>query len=344
VNRQIEEPLSTLEQFVRDFAEARDGAWDQIEPRVYDVLVGSEITRVAFDPEALPEHPQAQLASLGSPLLDSLLADAAERWRCARFCRVGLNLHPHDLGERFRQAISLSPTAIGSIRRVRTMNCPQALFWFKATFVSDQKEEEILLMGIDLHSLREVRHWDSLLASSGLSELPETHLPEARHAGLIAGYRCARDRLAPTVAALANTRRREWGGRVATQIQRMSAYYSRLREEANESFRNGDDAAPSRIAARRDAIDREERLRTAELRQKSNLRVQVKLANLMIVQQPKLLMSVAITDNNRPLGQLEVVWNPLSEAIEAPTCPACAQPTFALRICRNSLVCASCME
>jgi len=95
---------------------------------------------------------------------------------------------------------------------VRTMNCPQALFWFKATFVSDQKEEEILLMGIDLHSLREVRHWDSLLASSGLSALPETHVPEARHAGLIAGYRCARDRLAPTVAALANTRRREWSG------------------------------------------------------------------------------------------------------------------------------------
>ena len=346
MNRQIEEPLSTLEQFVRDFAEARDGAWDQIEPRVYDVLIGSEITRVAFDPEALPEHPQAQLASLGSPLLDSLLADAAERWRCARFYRVGLNLHPHDLGSRLRQAISLSPTAIGSIRRVRTMNCPQALFWFKATFVSDQKEEEILLMGIDLHSLREVRHWDSLLASSGLSELPETHLPEARHVGLIAGYRCARDRLAPTVAALANTRRREWSGRVATQIQRMSAYYSRLREEASESFRNGngDDAAPSRIAARRDAIDREERLRTAELRQKSNLRVQVKLANLMIVQQPKLLMSVAITDKNRPLGLLEVVWNPLSEAIEAPTCPACAQPTFALRIYRNSLVCASCME
>jgi hypothetical protein len=151
---------------------------------------------------------------------------------------------------------SLSPTAIASIRRVRTMNCPQALFWFKATFVSDQKEEEILLMGMDLHSLREVRHWDSLLASSGLSELPETHLPEARHGGLMAGYRCARDRLAPSVAALANTRRREWSGRVATQIQRMSAYYSRLREEANESFHNGDDAAPSRIAARRDRLGR----------------------------------------------------------------------------------------
>lgn len=345
MSRLIDQPLSPLEQFVRDYAEARGGVWDQIEPRVYDLLIGSEITRVAFDPEALPEHPQAQLASLGSPLLDGLLADAAERWRYARFYRIGLNLHPHGLESRFRQAISLSPTAIANIRRVRMMNCPQALFWFKATFVSDQKEEEILLMGIDLHSLREVRHWDLLLASSGLSELPEALLPEARHAGIIAGYRCARDRVAPTVAALANTRRREWSSRVATQFQRMSVYYSRLREEANEPFRNGDDvAAPSPIAARREAIDREERLRIAELRQKSTLRVQVKPANLMIVQLPKLLMSVAITDRNRPVGQLEVVWNPLSEAIEAPACPACGQPTFTLQIYRNSLGCASCME
>ncbi len=79
MSRLIEQTLSPLEQFVRDYAEARGGAWDQIEPRVYDLLIGSEITRVAFDPEALPEHPQAQLASLGSPLLDGLLADAAER-------------------------------------------------------------------------------------------------------------------------------------------------------------------------------------------------------------------------------------------------------------------------
>ena len=79
MSRLIDQPLSPLEQFVRDYAEARGGAWDQIEPRVYDLLIGSEITRVAFDPEALPEHPQAQLASLGSPLLDGLLADAAER-------------------------------------------------------------------------------------------------------------------------------------------------------------------------------------------------------------------------------------------------------------------------
>ena len=122
MNRLTEQPLSPLEQFVRDYAEARDGAWDQIEPRVYDLLIGSEITRVAFDPEALPEHPQTQLASLGSPLLDGLLADAAERWRCARFYRIGLNLHPHGLESRFRQAVSLSPTAVVRDRKSTRLN------------------------------------------------------------------------------------------------------------------------------------------------------------------------------------------------------------------------------
>ncbi len=35
-----------------------------------------EIVRLAFDPEAIPEHPGAQLASYGTPLVDRLLADA----------------------------------------------------------------------------------------------------------------------------------------------------------------------------------------------------------------------------------------------------------------------------
>jgi hypothetical protein len=345
VSHPAEQSLSPLERFVRDYAEARGGAWEQVEPQVYDLLIGSEIARVAFDPEALPEHPQAQLASLGSPLLDGLLADAAKRWRCARLYRIGLNLHPRDLDLQLRHSLSLPPAAGATIQRMRIMNCPQTLFWFQATFAGDQKEDEVLLIGIDLHTLREVRHCESLLAPHGLSELPEARLPQVRHAGLLAGYRCARERVAPTVAALANHRRREWGGRVLAQIERMSAYYSRLREEASESFRNGLDAdAQSRLAARREAISREERWRIAELRQKSALHVQVKLASLMIVQQPKLILSVAIAEKNRPLGRLEVVWNPYSEAVEAPNCPACSQPTFALRIRRNSLGCATCTD
>ena len=40
-----------------------------------------EMVRLVFDPEAIPEHPGAQLASYGTPLIDRLLADAVNRGR-----------------------------------------------------------------------------------------------------------------------------------------------------------------------------------------------------------------------------------------------------------------------
>jgi hypothetical protein len=340
VARLIEEPISPLEQFVRDYVEARNGAWDEIEPQVYDLLIGSEMTQVAFDPEALPEHPHAQLASVGSPLLDRLLADAAQRWSVSRFYRIGLNLQPHGLESRFVRTISLPPDASGIIQRVRAMNCPQAVFWFKATFVGDQKEEEILPIAIDLHHLREVRHLDLVFAPNRLSEDTQTHLPEAPHASLMAALRFAQKQVAPTVASLANTRRREWTSRVEKQIARMSAYYAQLRREADEQVPRAGD--PDRAAMRRQAINREEQLRIAELRQKSAVRARVELASLMIVQQPKLLITAAIIHKGLAVGRLDAVWDPLLETIEAVACPVCGQPTFAMQIHLNQLGCSSC--
>jgi hypothetical protein len=279
-----------------------------MEDRRLDFLKFPFVFQIAQDHVHFADH---QLASLGSPILDRLLSDAAERWRSSRFYRVGLNLLPHGLEARLQRAISLPQTASLSIEKVRAMNFPQALFRFKATFAGDQKEEEILPIGIDLHYLREVRHLKLLLMQSRLSEEPQANVPEAPHAGLMAGYRAARKQVAPTVASLANARRREWTARVEKQIARMGACYSQLRHEADEHVARSAGSTrsdPERAAARRDAIDREERLRTAELKQKSAVHVAVKLASTMIVIQPKLLVSAAIFDKERPVGRLDVVW------------------------------------
>ncbi len=330
---------------MRDYVEARDGAWDEIEPQVYDLLIGPELVEVAFDPEALPEHPQAQLASFGSPLIDKLLHDASERWCSASFHRVGLNLHPHDLESRVRRAISLPPGASLELAGVRRMNFPQAIFWFTASFVSDQKEEEILPVGIDLHYQREVRHPESIMAADRLSAQPQELLPEAPHAGITGGYRAARRSAARTVAALGNARRREWAGRADRQIERMRSYYAQLRREAAEHApRSADPAAiAARAQARRAAIDQEEQLRISELRQKSAVRVSIKLSSLMLVQQPKLLIAASVSapgvSNSYPL---EMVWDPLSEALEAIQCPNCAHPTFEFELSRFGLRCAHC--
>src|SRR5208282_472856 len=104
---------TALEEFLRAYAEVVGGVWDEVEPQVYDLMLPPAerakepaIVRLVFDPEAIPEHPGAQLASYGTPLIDSLLADAVNRGRHVVLHLVGLNLAPQCLEDRLRRAVT----------------------------------------------------------------------------------------------------------------------------------------------------------------------------------------------------------------------------------------------
>src|SRR5207253_5254545 len=171
-----------------------------VEPQVYDLLLPGEtaasvldvggrgIVRVAFDPEAVPEHPGAQLASFGTPLVDKVLGDALARGRFAEFFMIGLNLMPHDLAGRVRKALTLAPELKLRLERTRALLFPQAVFWFEASFVSDQKEQEIIPVALDLHYARQVRHLEQLLDHPRLADRPPVSLPEVRGAGVASVY------------------------------------------------------------------------------------------------------------------------------------------------------------
>jgi hypothetical protein len=348
--------VSPLEQFLRRYLDKTGGIWDEIEPQVYDVVLpegtelplsrgsGEGMVRLAFDPEALPEHPNAQLASFGTPLVDRLLDDAVKRGRGGHFYFIGLNLQPHDLLARLRRGLHVAPATI-QIERMRALLFPQVLFWFQAAFVSDQKEQLILPVGLDLHYGREVRHLDRLLESSHLAEHPSTPLPPARTMSLQAGYRLARDQLLRTLAALGNHRGRELHERCDLQIARLKRYYADLRAELDEQkrrARNAEEAAVRHVE-RLAALNREEQLRVAELRQKSLLHVDLRLLQLLRIEQPKLLLRLRLLTEGHAPGHLEVVWDPLLEVVEAAACPNCGKPSYEFAHAKSGqLTCNAC--
>ena len=152
----------------------------------------------------------------------------------------------------------------------------------------------------------------------------------------------------------------------------MTQYYADLRAELAEQRARAESRAEcpaedrSKFSNRLEALDREERLRIAELRQKSALRVHLRLLNLLIVRQPKLLMRATIaqveaarassggtpppryTRAPRVISQqvspapLELVWDPLTESLEAASCPACQRPSYAFGLIRHGT--AACMD
>jgi hypothetical protein len=350
----IEPPHSPLEEFLRSYAEVSGGLWDEIEPQVYDLMLPDraaagepEIVRLAFDPEAIPEHPGAQLASYGTPLVDRLLADAVNRGRQIVLYMVGLNLAPQGLEDRLRRAVTLPSGFELKLEQSRPLHFPQAVFWFEATFVSDQKEQDLLTVAIDVHHGRQVRHLDRLLDRAHLSEKPWTPMAEAQHAGLRTAYPIARDRVVRTLSALANTFHRELHERLDRQLERISRYYGDLRAEVEEQAqkarnREGD---PAKFITRLESLTREQALQGAELRRKSQLKVNLRLLNLLVIHQPKLLLNTAVAAAGTApyVGRQEWVWDPLVEAIEAAVCPECRHPTFEFDVTRQgSLVCPVC--
>jgi hypothetical protein len=348
---------TALEEFLRDYVETIGGAWEEVEPQVYDLLLPAQdgttaeslepvVARVTFDPEALPEHPSAQLASFGTPFVTGLLTDAVARGRKAELYLVGLNLAPHDLVSRIQRTFTLPADATLVLERARPLYFPQAVYWFESEFISDQKEQEIVPVALDLHYGRQVRHLEQLLDHARLSEAPGQALPEIRRLSVAAGYPLARERAVRTFVTMANTRSRELRERLERQVRRMARYYADLRSEATELERRASARSDdlTRYAARREALEREERLRIAELRQKSTLHVQVRLLNVLVVQQPKVLVRGRLADE-KAAGQVELVWDPLVESFEAVPCPVCQRPTFELALTRSGqVVCARCQR
>src|SRR5262249_23949274 len=140
---------------------------------------------------------------------------------------------------------------------------------------------------------------------------------------------------------------RELTERVERQVARMKQYYADLRDELGEAARRArdKDEAAAQLPQRRAAVEREEQLRIAELRQKSALRVELRLLQLLLIRQPKLLLHGQVSAPSRPAVGLELVWDPLVETLEAPSCPTCGRPTYALDLSRfGRLVCPACQE
>lgn len=342
---------SPLEQFVRDYLDLMGGAWDEIEPGVYDLIdpvcerqsaaENAGVTRITFDSEALAEHPQAQLASFGAPLIDRWLQHTLRQKRQLHLYRLGLNLAPHDLAGRLRRVLMLPEGATPEVEKCRPLDFPQAVYWFLATFTSDQKEEEVVPAAVDLHYLRLARHYDKLLERECLAEHPGQRLPEPPRASVAAGLALAQESVLRTTLGLANARSRELRQRVAKQAERMQTYYDDLKAELAGGRQRQLEA--QELQRRMTAIEREARHRIDELYAKSRIAVRVRLLHVAVIHQPKLALRVQVRLSSASPEPLRLVWDPLLETVEAAPCGSCHRPTLAWELgARDLLVCPEC--
>ncbi|MBI3537301.1 MAG: hypothetical protein HY070_07090 [Chloroflexi bacterium] len=339
-----------LEQFLIEYVDAIGGLADEIEPQVYDVLMPDAASpmRVAFDPDALPEHPSAQLLTFGSALLDELLEKAQTRGRNGFAFLDDVHLAPYGLAQRMVRDLVLPEQVNLQIENTRPLYVTHSLFWFEVTYLGDEKEQALHPIAIDRYYGREVRYLDKWLDGDRLNDTRRWAFPDAKSLPLDQTYLAAREAVLRTVRAEVKTRQHQAHARLVEQTERMKKYYADLRAELAERIERatirGDEVESLHL--RQDALNREEALRLEELERKAQLRVELKLTNLLHIKIPRLFISTRVTAKPVPIihpAYLTLTWNTLTEQTDALVCPNCQRPTFELRMNRLGVLhCGEC--
>jgi hypothetical protein len=348
---------SPLEEFLLEYVEAAGGLWQAVEPQVYDAMLPAAVEqaiglaasegmfRFTLDPEAMPDYATAQLMAFGNPLLDRIFEHAQSLGQVAQVYLTGFNLSPHDLLITVRRSLQVSSGVEVRTAQSRAYHFSAALFWFQATFISDEKVQDIFSIGIDRYYGRLTRTLEDTLRSAALSEARSYPYPDAPRLPLRRVYQLARDEATHAVTVAAHSRLAELQQYLQRETQRISGYFTDLRAElADRQARaaaKGEDAAP--FDAQRQALDREEQAQLADLRHKLALRVQIRLLNVLHVIQPKLRIRVQLVPSHGIGGEIEIVYDPALQKVEATICPECARPTLALALRRSGqVVCPAC--
>ncbi len=221
-------------------------------------------------------------------------------------------------------------------------------FNFKATLLSDEKQEQIVSVVLDVqagHAVRDPQHLARLVSSE--TETAFAALPLARPR-----WRGAGDTLAPaTVEALLLRAQKEAEVETARAAGRAAAAQpalsgagrgapGRLLRRAGGRSADADWRAPttgegerrSGIEAKIQALHSERNAKLADVQARYSLRVELELINLLLTVQPKLLLPVEI-GNRRATVTRMAVWDPLLRRLEPLVCDMCGEPGEGLHLC-----------
>lgn len=338
-----------VEAFAVAALEHLGGAAEQDAPGLYTVLwpdpasADVEARRLAFDPEALEDAPDAQLVTFASAALDELVGLATASGRVARAFLTAPATTSRATAERLRHSYRF-PDATWAPEAGRPWWLPAGVFLFRVRYLSDAREEEIHQVAVSLVDGGILRRLAEAIERYGLAGDPAEAWPMMAEMPASAAYAAARAELERRLLAPMGQRRRELEARLARESGRAAAYYEELaREAATEVERlPGDTADRARQESRLQAIRLEREARLAELRAKYRLHAEVSLLSVLRLHVPRVAFPGTLA-GKRHQAPLTLVWDPVEQAAEPSRCGRCKTGTYELGLDRSGVVaCSGC--
>jgi hypothetical protein len=340
---------ATVEQFTVAALERLGGAVEEQAPGLFTALwpvpgkTDVATRQLAFDPEVLDEAPAAELVTFASPTLEEIVRLAAASGRVARAFLNAVVPPSRRTAELLARSYRFTECA-WSAATARPWWTPAGVFLFRARYLSDAREEELLEVALGLAELRILRRLPEAIERHGVvADTPEAW-PMQAEARPAEAYAAARAELECRLVAPLGLRRRELASRLAREASRATAYFDELYREAEEqqSRLSGDAPERATLTSKLTAIRREREGRIAELQRKYRLEAEVALLSVLRLYLPRLVFRGRLT-GKRDAAALTLVWDPVEQAGEPISCGRCRTQTYEASLSRGVVACPACL-
>jgi hypothetical protein len=305
--------------------------------------------RIAFAPDLPPDEIAAEVLHFGHPLVEAVISDLRRQPAAALLSIRNVRLEKPFLYDAVDKALSfpnakLFPDARSS-ERWRLHH--YAVFAFRISLIADEKREMILPMwmnvqgghpvdgggiervaGFDAGPLWDrlepaaVRWMDSPTGDPVSEEVLRSLLERARKsAGEILG-----DTLKSQQVRL--------GRLLELDRARLQQYYDDLVADLDRRIGRAEPDRRVILTAKRDTVETERAAKLRDVEQKYALRIELDLAAMALVAQPKMELDIEIRRRAETIRRT-AVWDPLLHQVEPLVCDVCGRPGTALLLCEH---------
>ena len=220
-------------------------------------------------------------------------------------------------------------------------------FNFKVTFLSDEKQEQIISVVLDVqggYAVHDAELLDRLVSFE--AETTFSHMtvapprwqgagdvlaPATLHALLSRAVAAAEGLLTDRLAAL-HTRTQRF---LELDRARLEDYYDSLEHDLKQRLARTETTEVERrrnAESKLEALAAERSAKLADSLARHQIRVELDLINVLLTIQPKITLPIAIA-NRRVTVTRYAIWNPLIHRLEPLVCDVCGQPGEDLHLC-----------
>ncbi len=302
--------------------------------------------RLAFGAE---DEAGALRLSVNHPLVEAMAGQAAQQPGHAQVAINHVRLEKPGLYDLAAKTLSFANARLSAARNAgeRSALHHYLRFNFKATLLSDEKQEQIVSVVLDIqagHAVRDPEHLARLVTIE--TETAFDHLPLARprwpgasealdaatwQALLQRAQAVAEAALQERLAAQ-QTRNQRF---LELDLARLEDYYDALERDMRRRLERvdaGEGERRSAVESKLAALHGERSAKLADIRVRYTLRVELELINTLLTIQPKLLLPVEISNRRATVTRM-AVWDPLLRRLEPLVCDVCGAPGEGLHLC-----------